>query len=89
VIPSDDNIKIEIKKHRRLMMEQLSNHSIVTGDRFIGSVSATTRTGMEYTKLSISLPTVLLRRVDKTRGDVLRSTCIRRALEKYIQEVGR
>jgi hypothetical protein len=71
------------------MLEQLSNGFIVAGGRFIGSVNDTTPTRMEYTKVSISLPTVLLRQVDKTRGDVLRSTCIRRALEKYIQEVGR
>jgi hypothetical protein len=78
-----------MKRKGRLSLEQFSNGFKVAGDRFIGRASDTTRTGMEYTKLSISLPTVLLKQVDMARGDVLRSTCIRRALEKYILEVGR
>lgn len=48
-------------------------------------VSTTSITGMDdFSKVAISLPTVLLKRTDKVRMDVPRSTFIRRAVEKYL-----
>jgi metal-responsive CopG/Arc/MetJ family transcriptional regulator len=35
-------------------------------------------------KVGITLPIVLVRQTDKARGDIPRSTFIRRAVEKYI-----
>ena len=39
-------------------------------------------------KVGITLPIVLVKQADKARGDIPRSTCIRRALEQYIQGNG-
>jgi metal-responsive CopG/Arc/MetJ family transcriptional regulator len=39
-------------------------------------------------KVGITLPRTLVIQADKLRGDVPRSTFIRRAIEKYINEKG-
>jgi metal-responsive CopG/Arc/MetJ family transcriptional regulator len=39
-------------------------------------------------KVGITLPIVLVRQTDKARGDIPRSTFIRRALEQYIRGKG-
>jgi metal-responsive CopG/Arc/MetJ family transcriptional regulator len=45
------------------------------------------RTKIDRTdKLGITLPVSLLHKIDKTRGDIPRSTFIRRAIEGYIKE---
>jgi metal-responsive CopG/Arc/MetJ family transcriptional regulator len=40
-------------------------------------------------KLGITLPVSLLQKIDKNRGDVPRSTYIRRAVESYLKASGR
>ena len=45
------------------------------------------RTKIDRTdKLGITLPVSLLHKIDKMRGDIPRSTFIRRAIESYIKE---
>ncbi|MGB7955394.1 MAG: hypothetical protein WCF23_15555 [Candidatus Nitrosopolaris sp.] len=39
-------------------------------------------------KVGITLPIVLVKKTDKARGDIPRSTFIRRAVEQYIIEQG-
>jgi metal-responsive CopG/Arc/MetJ family transcriptional regulator len=39
-------------------------------------------------KVGITLPIVLVKLADKARGDIPRSTFIRRALEQYIRGMG-
>ena len=39
-------------------------------------------------KCGITLPIALVKQVDKVRGDIPRSTFIRRAVEQYIQAKG-
>jgi metal-responsive CopG/Arc/MetJ family transcriptional regulator len=39
-------------------------------------------------KLGITLPISLLKQIDKNRGDVPRSTYIRRAVESYLKASG-
>jgi metal-responsive CopG/Arc/MetJ family transcriptional regulator len=39
-------------------------------------------------KLGITLPVKLLQKIDKNRGDVPRSTYIRRAVESYLKASG-
>ncbi|MFL6361681.1 MAG: hypothetical protein ACJ72V_20395 [Nitrososphaeraceae archaeon] len=39
-------------------------------------------------KLGITLPVSLLQKIDKNRGDVPRSTYIRRAVESYLKASG-
>jgi metal-responsive CopG/Arc/MetJ family transcriptional regulator len=39
-------------------------------------------------KLGITLPMLLLRETDKVRGDVPRSTFIRRAIEQFLRKEG-
>ena len=41
--------------------------------------------GDKTEKVGITLPIVLVRQTDKTRGDIPRSTFIRRAVEQYIR----
>ena len=36
-------------------------------------------------KVGITLPIILVKQVDKVRGDIPRSTYIRRSVERYIQ----
>jgi metal-responsive CopG/Arc/MetJ family transcriptional regulator len=40
-------------------------------------------------KLGITLPMLLLRETDKVRGDVPRSTFIRRAIEQFLRKEGK
>jgi hypothetical protein len=40
-------------------------------------------------KVGITLPIVLVKQIEKTRGDIPRITFIRRAVEQYIQGKGR
>jgi len=48
-----------------------------------------TTQGDKTEKVGITLPIVLLKQSDKARGDIQRSTFIRRAIEQYIQGKGR
>jgi len=48
-------------------------------------VSITKRNPDRTEKLGITLPVSLLRRIDNNRGDIPRSTYIRRAVEKYFK----
>ena len=48
------------------------------------SMERTTRDDMTE-KVGITLPISLVRQTDKARGDIPRSTFIRRAVEQYIQ----
>jgi metal-responsive CopG/Arc/MetJ family transcriptional regulator len=46
----------------------------------------TTRKNPDRTeKLGITLPVSLLRKIDNNRGDIPRSTYIRRAVERYLK----
>jgi metal-responsive CopG/Arc/MetJ family transcriptional regulator len=54
---------------------------------YISMVSTTK--GDRTEKLGITLPKALLRTIDNKRGDVPRSTYIRRAVENYLKTVGR
>jgi metal-responsive CopG/Arc/MetJ family transcriptional regulator len=50
------------------------------------STTATMRTYEDRTeKLGITLPLLLLQKIDNKRGDVPRSTYIRRAVENYLK----
>jgi metal-responsive CopG/Arc/MetJ family transcriptional regulator len=40
-------------------------------------------------KLGVTLPISLLQKIDNKRGDIPRSTYIRRAVESYLRESGR
>jgi len=44
-----------------------------------------TTQGDKTEKVGITLPIVLLKQSDKARGDIQRSTFIRRAIEQYIR----
>jgi metal-responsive CopG/Arc/MetJ family transcriptional regulator len=44
-----------------------------------------TAQGDKTEKVGITLPIVLVKQTDKARGDIPRSTFIRRALEQYIR----
>ncbi len=47
-----------------------------------------TTTADKTEKVGITLPTVLVNQTDKARGDIPRSTFIRRAIEQYIRGKG-
>jgi len=48
-------------------------------------VSTTKKNPDRTEKLGITLPVSLLRKIDNNRGDIPRSTYIRRALERYLK----
>ena len=51
--------------------------------RYIGMVGTTAKDRTE--KLGITLPISLLQKIENKRGDVPRSTFIRRAVESYLR----
>jgi metal-responsive CopG/Arc/MetJ family transcriptional regulator len=55
--------------------------------RYIGMVS-TTGAKDRTEKLGITLPISLLKQIDSKRGDIPRSTFIRRAIEIYLKSKG-
>jgi len=50
---------------------------------------STTTTRDRTEKLGITLPISLLKQIESMRGDIPRSTFIRRAIENYLKESGR
>ena len=57
------------------------------GTIYTTSMKRTTQDDMTE-KVGITLPIVLVTETDKARGDIPRSTFIRRALEQYIRGKG-
>jgi metal-responsive CopG/Arc/MetJ family transcriptional regulator len=60
----------------------------MTGYIHLTSMVSTTNSDRTE-KLGITLPTSILQKVDKERGDIPRSTYIRRAVENYLKVKGK
>jgi hypothetical protein len=73
----------EIHKRRNSTGKMKDRKVYSSGVR--GTCMASTTFTDKTRKLGITLPVSLLKQTDKARGDVPRSTFIRRALEQYIR----
>jgi hypothetical protein len=75
----------------RLYVSSLSGKRLkLSTIRYIGMVSTTAANKRDRTeKLGITLPMSLLKQIENKRGDIPRSTFIRRVVESYLRESGR